>query len=290
MPSPRTKAPADPSASTPTHAAGSPPSPTHRERLHRWLETAHRRYHRRALLSSDPIQLLYRFDDPADREVVGLIAACLAYGNVRAILGGIENTLSRMAPSPRACIEQADASAMHRAFRGFRYRVTGPGDMAGLLTGAGALIRQHGSLQASFRNHLEHADETLMPALGRWVDELCEAAGSSLYHLLPHPDRGSACKRLNLYLRWMVRRDAIDPGGWGRVRRARLVVPLDTHMHRVAVELGLTRRKQPNLRTAIEVTEALRAIRPDDPLRYDFALTRPGILRLNTAPGPEGRR
>jgi len=274
------------STPTPGHAAASgsaPASPgpaADREALRAWLERARRRFHRRALLSSDPIRVLYRFDAPADREIVGLVAACLAYGNVRAILGGIEAVLDRLGPSPRIYLERTEPDELRRAFRGFRYRVTGPADMAGLLVGAGALIHRHGSLQRSFRRHVGSGDETLMPALGRWVDELCEASGRSLYHLLPHPDRGSACKRLNLYLRWMVRRDAIDPGGWGRIRRARLVVPLDTHMHRVAQELGLTRRRQPNLRTAVEVTEALRAVRPDDPLRYDFALTRPGILRL----------
>ena len=255
--------------------AGSPGDP---EALRAWLEGAYRRYHRKRLLTSDPVQVVYRYADPADREIVGLIAACLAYGNVRAIMGGIEDVLGRLGPAPRARLEAMDAAAMRRAFRGFRYRVTGEAEMAGLLIGAGELIRRHGSLQGAFRYHMKRGEATLMPALGRWVDELCGAAGCSLYHLLPHPERGSACKRLNLYLRWMVRRDAIDPGGWGRVRKARLVVPLDTHMHRVAVELGLTRRKQANLRTALEVTEALRAVRPDDPLRYDFALTRPGIL------------
>ena len=95
--------------------------------------------------------------------------------------------------------------------------------------------------------------------------------------MLPCPSRGSACKRLNLYMRWMVRRDDIDLGGWDRVPASKLVVPLDTHMHRIALAFGATRRKQANLRTALELTAAFRAIAPDDPVRYDFALTRFGI-------------
>jgi len=122
----------------------------------------------------------------------------------------------------------------------------------------------------------------LLPALGRFVDELCSAAGGLDDHLLPRPERGSACKRLNLWLRWMVRRDAVDPGGWTGVSPAQLVVPLDVHMHRICRALGLTRREAADLRTAVEITDAFRSFAPDDPVRYDFALTRLGIR-----PGPE---
>jgi uncharacterized protein (TIGR02757 family) len=95
--------------------------------------------------------------------------------------------------------------------------------------------------------------------------------------LLADPRDKSACKRLNLYLRWMVRRDDVDPGGWEGVRPAQLVVPLDVHMHRIGRALGLTQRQQADCRTALEVTEAFRKISPEDPVKYDFALTRLGI-------------
>ena len=97
--------------------------------------------------------------------------------------------------------------------------------------------------------------------------------------LLPSPSAGSACKRLNLFLRWMVRQDNVDPGGWDSVSPAKLIIPLDTHMHRIGRRLGLTPRRQADLRTAIEITEGFRGICPSDPVRYDFALTRLGIRR-----------
>jgi len=105
---------------------------------------------------------------------------------------------------------------------------------------------------------------------------LVKAMGRERSYLLPDPRLGSACKRLNLYLRWMVRRDAVDPGGWN-VPPAKLVVPLDTHMHALGRALGLTDRRSADLRTALEITAAFRAIAPDDPVRYDFALTRLGM-------------
>jgi uncharacterized protein (TIGR02757 family) len=101
--------------------------------------------------------------------------------------------------------------------------------------------------------------------------------------LLPLPERGSACKRLNLFLRWMVRRDEVDPGGWRRIPRSALVIPMDVHMHRIAVAFGLTTRRQADMRAAREVTEAFRVVSPEDPTRYDFALTRQGILGRSAA-------
>ena len=103
--------------------------------------------------------------------------------------------------------------------------------------------------------------------------------GGSLPFLLPFPEKGSACKRLNLFLRWMVRKDRVDPGGWDGVPASKLIVPLDTHMYGITRGLGFTERKSADLRTAIEATAAFRKIAPRDPVRYDFALTRPGIRR-----------
>ena len=125
----------------------------------------------------------------------------------------------------------------------------------------------------------------MLPALARFVGELRSYAGSVLPSLLPSPADGSACKRLNLFLRWMVRKDAVDPGPWTSVPGAKLVVPLDTHMFRIARGLGLTPRRQADLKIALEITAGFRAIRPDDPVRYDFSLTR---LALNPACREQG--
>jgi uncharacterized protein (TIGR02757 family) len=123
---------------------------------------------------------------------------------------------------------------------------------------------------------LRSGDPTVVPALSAFVGNVFPEGCD---FLIPTPDRGSACKRLNLFLRWMVRRDDVDPGGWDGVPPSKLVVPLDIHMHRIALTLGLTERKQADLRTAIEITEAFRKLSPSDPVRYDFVLTRFGIRK-----------
>lgn len=124
--------------------------------------------------------------------------------------------------------------------------------------------------------HYSPKDETVLPALTGFVGELIRDMDGAT-SLLSSPSKGSACKRLLLYLRWMVRRDAVDLGCWQGVRADQLVMPVDTHIHRLALALGMTRRKQANMATALEITEWFRCIAPHDPLRYDFVLTRLGI-------------
>jgi uncharacterized protein (TIGR02757 family) len=242
------------------------------------LDDLYARFHSRRLLGTDPLLIVHRFADPADQEIVGLLAACLAYGNVKAIMGGIENLLARMGPSPRRFLADSSPAQIRSAMRRFRYRVTDDQAIARLLIGVSASLHRHGSLKAAFNHGDDPSDATIVPALGRFVDEI--AGPDRLGHLLPHPDHQSACKRLMLYLRWMVRRDEIDLGLWTGIDAARLVIPLDTHMHRVALELGLTKRRTATLVTAMDITKSLRRIAPADPLRYDFALTRPGIMRV----------
>ena len=150
-----------------------------------------------------------------------------------------------------------------------------------MLDGVRAVTRVHGSLGGFFSDLVNPEDETVVPALTAFVAAIegapCEATGEEGVCPLPDPDRGSACKRLHLFLRWMVRSDDVDPGGWEGVETSKLIIPLDTHMHRLSLRMGLTERKQANGRTAEEITNALRVFNPEDPTKYDFALTRLGI-------------
>jgi uncharacterized protein (TIGR02757 family) len=184
-----------------------------------------------------------------------------------------------MGRSPRAWLERASVSEIRAACHGFVHRFTPAAEMAGLLSSIKNAIRKHGSMERLFILGLEARDETVLPALSAFTAELQRQADEACPSLLPSPDKGSACKRLNLFLRWMARKDEVDPGPWTAVSPARLVVPLDTHMHRISRALGLTRRAQADGRTALEVTQAFREIRPRDPVRYDFALTRLGIRK-----------
>ena len=146
-----------------------------------------------------------------------------------------------------------------------------------MLQGLQGVMGQYGSLYQCFLHHMNPADETVLQALSAMAEEIAAPLQGKCNSLVPLPQRGSACKRFHLFLRWMVRQDRVDPGGWPKVPAAKLVVPLDTHMHRISFRLGLTARKQADLRTALEVTRAFGTLLPHDPVRYDFALSRLGI-------------
>jgi len=126
---------------------------------------------------------------------------------------------------------------------------------------------------------LNDDDDTIFPALSAFTRKLSICADDNLKSLVPSPTGGSACKRLNLFLRWMVRSDEVDPGGWENVSASKLIVPVDTHMHKICHLLGLTTRRQADMRAATEITSAFRSIAPTDPVRYDFSLTRLGIRK-----------
>ncbi len=180
-----------------------------------------------------------------------------------------------MDTSPREFIEKSDLRSLERTFRGFKHRFTTGDDIARLLTGIKSIVAKHGSLHRCFASKISEGDDDVIPAMSSFVDEL-NAGGESRF-LIPCPAMGSACKRLNLYLRWMVRSDDVDPGGWYNVPASMLIIPLDTHIFRICSVLGLTERKQADMRTAREITSAFREIAPDDPVKYDFSLTRLGI-------------
>lgn len=243
------------------------------------LERLYRTYNRREFVSPDPIEFLYRYEDPADREIVGLIASSLAYGRVRQINNSIATILEKMGPSPSRFVVNASPGSLHEAFARFRHRFTSGEEVAGMILGVQGVCRRYGSLHDCFVRAFDESAGMVVPALCRFAAELNEGFVGGRNSLLPSPARGSACKRLHLFLRWMVRRDSIDPGGWDGIPASALIIPLDTHMHRVCLGLELTRRRQADIRTALEITDAFRRMIPDDPVRYDFILTRPGIWK-----------
>ncbi len=236
-----------------------------------FLEELYAEYNRRECALCDPVKFLYLYEDAREREVAGLIAALLAYGRLEQILRSVAGVLDRLEGSPRKFLLCQTPQELLSACRGFKHRVTSAKQLAGLLCAVKGVLEAHGSLQACFCGHDDPSAQTILPGLSGLAGEL-ERRGGELDHLVAHPARGSACKRWNLYLRWMVRCDAVDPGGWREVSPARLIVPLDAHMWRVCRQLGLTRRKTCNLRAALEITDAFRRISPGDPVRYDFAL------------------
>ena len=255
------------------------------------LEALYREKNRRCYVDPDPLVFLYRYPDPADREIAGLAAASLAYGNVRQILKSVAGVLDVMGKSPSHYIENRRPDGFLRDFDGFVHRFATGAHIAALLSGVRRVVSDHGSLMAFFRSACTANAETYLPALGAFADALRDTTCGDPGHLLPRVEKGSACKRLNLYLRWMIRKDAVDPGGWDSLCPSRLIIPLDVHMHRVCRELDLTNRRQADMKAALEITRAFSEIMPEDPVRYDFVLTRRGIRKDSSfSPLPQARR
>ena len=240
------------------------------------FEALYKQYNRIEYIDPDPLLPVRQFPDARDQEVVGLIASSLAFGNVKQILNSIAVVLERL-PNPREDVLRMPPHALGRQFRQFRHRYVTGTELTGLLTGVRRVLREWDTLGDCFAQCVKPDDETLLPAMSRFTAELRKGSKLEKNYLLPDPAKGSACKRLLMYLRWMVRDDAVDLGLWRNVSPAKLIVPMDTHMHRMSRRLGITQRKSADMRAALEVTRAFRQVAPDDPVRYDFALTRLGI-------------
>jgi uncharacterized protein (TIGR02757 family) len=232
---------------------------------------------------ADPVGFAHRYGPSADQELVALVAACIAFGNVKTIRAKLQDLLDRVGPSPGAAAD--DPVGLKRRLRGWKHRVFLGEDVARLLAGARALQRRHGSLGELFEQELAAAPD-LREALAAWCDAIRDAGGlrsdgprRGPAHLLPDPRGPSGSKRLLLFLRWMVRpADGVDLGLW-HVDPSRLLVPVDVHIHRLARNLGLTRRPQLSWRTTEEITAALARFDPADPVRYDFSLCHMGMLQ-----------
>ena len=225
-------------------------------------------------ITPDPLELVLRYRDPRDQEVAGLIAAAFAYGRADIIVANVGRVLDRMQPSPFAYLANFDRDRAAADFAGFSHRFHKTPELVGLFDRIAKAIAIHGSLGELFRCCYCDEDDDIGPSLTRFV----EALGPD--YLLTSPADGSACKRMNLFLRWMVRRTAPDLGIWGFVDPAKLVVPLDTHVHRIATFLGLNNRKTGDWKAAREITDRLAKLDRADPIRYDFAICRLGILDL----------
>jgi uncharacterized protein (TIGR02757 family) len=230
----------------------------------------------------DPIQIVRRYARTDDREVVGFIAAGLAFGRVASVMASVEAMCAVMGPAPAAFVREFDPVRDTRALGPLVHRWTRGVDLAAVLFILQRLIAEDGSIERAFVRGLDPAAPDVGDALeafsgrARAVD-LRPVYGRSprnpgAHYFFSRPSTGSACKRLNLFLRWMVRRDGVDPGGWTLVPARQLVVPLDTHTIRVGKCLKLTRRASPGWKMASEITASLRALDADDPVRYDFAL------------------
>jgi uncharacterized protein (TIGR02757 family) len=238
--------------------------------------------------ATDPIQIVRRFTRDDDREIVGFIAGALAFGRVLSVLQSIERMVAVMGPEPAAYVRQFDPRRDGPAFAGIVHRWTRGPDLVALLWILRQMVDRAGSVEGFFLEgygaHAEDIEGALTSFSTRALALDVKAAyrrvpeRPGVCYFFPRPSAGSGCKRLNLFLRWMVRRDALDLGVWRRVSPSQLIVPLDTHVIRVGRCLRLTTYTSPGWRMARDITASLRRLDPEDPVKYDYALCHLGMM------------
>jgi uncharacterized protein (TIGR02757 family) len=238
--------------------------------------------------ASDPVHRVRPFASAADREIAGFCAAALAFGRVASVLNSIDTLLGIMGPHPAEYVRNFDPGAPHPELRRMVHRWTKGVDIAALLWILRQMLEESGSIENFFAAGLSDEDDDIGPALDgfsrralamdvrRVYGRMPKRAG--VCYFFPRPSAGSACKRLNLFLRWMVRRDEVDLGVWTRVPASKPIVPLDTHVIRLGRCLRLTRYVSPGWKMAADITASLRRLDPVDPVRFDFSICHLGMM------------
>jgi uncharacterized protein (TIGR02757 family) len=249
------------------------------------LDALYRRYNRCELIKPDPLQFVYRYSDPADMEIAGFLAAVLAYGRVAQIEKSLDRLLGKMGKSPAAFVRGFDKTG-RKKLQDFRHRFNTGDDISDLCELLRKVLEDSGNLEQYFLRGYRAGDANIIGALSDFCNWLLQRhaqenngrVGRGLKYLISDPAAGSAAKRLNLFLRWMIRDDNIDTGLWKRIDKAKLLVPVDVHMCRISRILNLHNRKNISIKTAVEVTNGFAEIEPTDPVKYDFALCRVGMV------------
>ena len=250
--------------------------------------------------ATDPIHLVRRFERPADREVAGFCAAALAFGRVGSVLQSIGRLFAVMGPSPAEYVRAFEPQRQARDLKPLVHRWTTGADLTALIIILQRMLQQ-GSIEDFFLEGFDAGEADLAGALESFSTRAMETNLRAAYgsrkprpgvaYFFSRPSCGGACKRLNLFLRWMVRSDAVDFGIWKRIPPSKLVVPLDTHVIRVGRCLRLTRYVSPGWKMAADITATLRELDPHDPVKYDFSLCHIGMANacgFNRAQGDAG--
>ena len=249
------------------------------------LDRLYKKYNHKEFIKPDPLQFVYRYSKKNDKEIVAFLSAALAYGKVEQIEKDITKLLSLFGDSPHEFVENFNRQKKN-CLKNFKHRFTTGDDIADMLELLQRVLSEYGTIEKFFVCGYRPCDKNIIPALSKFCSGLLEihekkhkgSVNKGLAYLLADPAKGSVCKRLNLFLRWVVRADEVDTGLWKKIDKAKLIVPVDVHMARLCRILGFYNSKTITLKTALKITEGFAEIEPDDPVKYDFALSRVGII------------
>lgn len=249
------------------------------------LDKLYAKYNHRRLIKPDPLQFVYQYSSREDMEIAGFLAASLAYGRVQQIQRNLIYLFGLMGKSPFQFVLSFNKEK-RKNLKSFKHRFTTGSDISDLLELLQGILWEFGSIKEFFVQGYNSSDKNIIPALSKFSDSLLDIhalyrngyVNRGLKYLLASPSRGSACKRLNLFMRWMVRSDEVDTGLWKVIDKAKLIVPVDVHMGRLCRILGFYDQKTISLKSAEKITYSFAEIEPTDPVKYDFALSRIGII------------
>lgn len=244
--------------------------------------------HHPSFIKDDPISIPHRFSLRQDIEIMGLFAALLSWGQRITVINSCMRLSAWMDESPHEFITQSHEREWMK-LEGFVHRTFNSTDLLGLMAFLRTFYQEHPSLELAFTMGLDRESPHVGPGIQSFHDMVMQqptTAKRTKKHI-PAPSGKSTCKRINMYLRWMVRKDdaGIDFGLWKGIRTDQLVCPLDVHVERHARRLGLITRKQTDWLTALELTEHLKQLDPVDPVRFDYALFGMGIMEKKRIAG-----
>jgi uncharacterized protein (TIGR02757 family) len=242
--------------------------------------------YKKAYSSEDPVWSLHKINDEKNKELTAFIFSCFAYGRVD-IMNEFLNTLSaRLNSNMYEFTVNFDEKKDKKYVANLYYRFNVSNDLVFLFKQLRQAISDYGSLRNLFLKGYSEDDDNILSGLYNFTDYLKKGikSNSKFHYLIPDSRKNSTCKRLNLFLRWMVRKDEIDPGLWSSdISTSKLIMPVDTHVYRISHQLKIINRKSCDMKFAIELTQKLKEFDPKDPVKYDFALCHIGIdARMNS--------
>ncbi|MFH1198476.1 MAG: TIGR02757 family protein [bacterium] len=247
---------------------------------------AHYRYFDYSQISPDPLEFLHRYKNFYDIEIAGLISSVFAYGNVKQIMNTLEIIHQKIESKPFEFLTGYKIKDGLKLFKDVRHRFFTSEDIAHFFKGLAKIYTAYGSLNYLFLLYYFDKEKNLKNTISCFSNNLADFVSENfkltpgIQFMFPDPQKGSACKRMNLFLRWMIRNDELDFGLWKDISPDKLVIPVDTHVAKICRELKLTKRKVVSWQMAEEITDYLKKFDPADPVKYDFAICHIGMRKM----------
>ncbi len=237
-----------------------------------------KKYETEEFIKDDPIQFIHKFKDKRDAEIAGFIASLFAYGKREVFIDKVNHIFNLMNNKPYEFIKYFDFK--NNSITNCNYRFSKDCDLIQILKILNNLYNEEETLESLFKYNYERKNEVwdmFQGVVDYFYSKVDMDVTKGFYHLLPNPQKKSALKRLNMLLRWFIRKSAVDIGIWDFMPKSSLLIPLDTHVAKISRKLGLLKRNDNGYESVIELTNKLKEFDSEDPVKYDFALFGYGV-------------